>query len=386
MNILFLYPSEINPQRGGVQNVTYNLSRFFIEHGHSVFFLGFKGEGKINFQYFFPENKIHSATNIRYLETFLKKYHINITIFQCGVSRLYSDWAYCAKKQGSILISCIHNNLFSSLTYPKGFYESKLKRVHMSFLSSILDNEMINKILKRIYIYYKRSHYRKLYSKSDAVVLLSDSFKPVFSEISGIKNLEKVHAIPNPISLTEIDIHKKEKRILYVGRIDTTYKNTDLLLKIWHKLCYRETEWKLDIVGDGPELMHLKRYVIENNIINVHFYGFQDPTPYYEKASVFCLTSSSEGFGIVLVEAMHYGVVPIAFDSFSSVRDIIDDNVNGVLIPPFNIEQYAQELEKLINDRFKMQRLSLKAKDKAMNFDLNAIGQRWLDLINNIQI
>lgn len=62
------------------------------------------------------------------------------------------------------------------------------------------------------------------------------------------------------------------------------------------------------------------------------------------------MTSLFEGFGLVLTEAMYYGVVPLAFNSYANVGDIINDKVNGFIIPPFDIKEYADKISSLIDN------------------------------------
>jgi len=75
--------------------------------------------------------------------------------------------------------------------------------------------------------------------------------------------------------------------------------------------------------------------------------------------------------------------VPVAFNSYVSVTDIIDDKVNGFLITPFDIQEYANTLAFLMSSRELLSACSLKAKRSAENFDLSIIGKKWLDIIKN---
>ena len=106
-------------------------------------------------------------------------------------------------------------------------------------------------------------------------------------------------------------------------------------------MCHKYEDWSLIIVGGGRQLDEMRQLAANLKLVNVKFEGFQDPKSYYERASIFCMTSSYEGFGIVLVEAMQYGVVPMAFNSYISVTDIIENGVMVFLIEPFDIDAYV---------------------------------------------
>ena len=143
-------------------------------------------------------------------------------------------------------------------------------------------------------------------------------------------------------------------------------------------------EWSLDVVGDGPNLCDAKQYVCDNGLQNVFFHGFQNPVPFYMQSRIFCMTSSSEGFGVVLVEAMHFGVVPLAFDSYPVVRDIIDNEINGLLITPYDISEYAARIKSLTENDANMLFLSKNAIAKSKAYQIDVISKKWFSLFNEI--
>lgn len=102
-------------------------------------------------------------------------------------------------------------------------------------------------------------------------------------------------------------------------------------------------DWKLIIVGDGVEKRNLVEKVIQLKLNNVVFEGFQNPSLYYKRASILMLTSEYEGFGLVVVEAMSFGVIPVVYGSYSAVYDIISDGVDGVILP-YNKKGMIQNL------------------------------------------
>lgn len=73
----------------------------------------------------------------------------------------------------------------------------------------------------------------------------------------------------------------------------------------------------------------LKEMAHKLNLKNISFEGFQEPEPYYARSSLFCLTSTFEGFGLVLAEAMQHGCVPLAFDSYPGSQRHYPARKNG---------------------------------------------------------
>ena len=266
---------------------------------------------------------------------------------------------------------------FSSLYYDRA------AKYCIQWLLPLTNLQFIKNTLLKLYRRKYKEHYTELCSKSDKVVLLSEKYVSDLKFFVGDKYTEKIIWIPNPTSFNVSDSElltiEKKKKAIFVGTIDFTYKRVDLLLEIWQKTSKKHPECQLMIVGGGNGLKKAKDLSQKLSLKNVTFEGFQNPKKYYEDASIFCMTSSCEGFGIVLIEAMQYGVVPIAFDSYVSARDIIDSKINGVLVKPFDLEKYVDELCKLIEDNEYLTRLSKEALTKSKEFSAKKIGDIWLN-------
>lgn len=382
MNILYLYSSAIDPTKGGIQRVTYVLSEYFRRNGHCVYYLGID-EGNSPWQIVMPERNLNSKRNREFIRNVVKKYRIDVAIFQAGISPLYASWGYEAKAAGVYLLSCIHNSMLGSVENFESVFEQKFKRFHCVWLLPVFSMKWMKYVLKKIYISIKRPHYLKLLRCSDRVILLSDKF---YSELGQFLDItpykSKLCAIPNPVSFdVENGCCRKEKRVLYVGRINSKQKRVDLLLRIWELVTQEKNDWFLDIVGDGPYLEEAKNLVVSKGIPNVCFYGFMDPKPFYQRSKIFLMTSSFEGFGIVLIEGMQYGVVPMAFESYLSVTDIITDGWNGILVEPFNVSEYASRLIALMNNESLLEIMSEHGRQKASDFSLHSVGNLWMSLL-----
>ncbi len=103
------------------------------------------------------------------------------------------------------------------------------------------------------------------------------------------------------------------------------------------------------LIGDGVERQNLQQKATAYNLQRIRFLGYQeDVSGFYREASVVCLTSTFEGWGLCLTEAQANGVVPVAYDCGAGVREIISPSgVNGFLVSPFNQSKYARTLLKL---------------------------------------
>ena len=137
-------------------------------------------------------------------------------------------------------------------------------------------------------------------------------------------------------------------------------------------------------MGGGSDQSMYEQMVIDMQLKRVTFYGFQNPEEYYKKSEIFCMTSYYEGFPMVFVEAMQYDCVPFAFNSFASLTDVIDDGENGIIIPPFDEDEYADRIVKFVNMSY-AQQLTFRrnAIEKSKTFSVENIGKKWLKLIDN---
>ena len=386
MNILFWYPSDINPIKGGVQRVTHVLANELENRGYVIYFLSLNcTDIDDKRQFYLPDKKLHSRENISYLKDFCRLHQIHIVINQTGLSPYYSKFVYTLGGNAKI-ISVIHNSILAPILNFNTTYEKKSILLKISMLKNFLNSQVFKRTLLLLYKLKYKSHYLKLCRKSEIVLLLSDKFKSEVVFFVGTK-VTNIDAIFNPCPFcVEIMPRVKKKELLYVGRIDVFQKRTDILIEIWSKLCFKYKDWNLNIVGDGPGFEAVRKLAISLGLINIEFHGFQNPKPFLESASIFCMTSSFEGFGVVLIEAMCYGVVPIAFDSYLSASDIIDNGMNGYLISPFDVEAYVQHLELLMNDSNKRNFLSVNAIKKSAVFSVAEIGEQWDKLLKKIAL
>ena len=393
MNILFLYSGEILPERGGVQRVTSVLADEFARRGNGVFYLSLPAKASgVAFserQFFLPENDFGSEKNKTFFLDFLKDKKIDVVINQGGNGNKCSGLAYAAKDVGVPVVSVCHCGLIDSAKNYRAIHETAWKRRGLGWLLPLTDCTPVKKLFLALYKKKYQAHYRELCAKSDRVVLLSENFKKELAfYFDGEHCPENVVAISNPCSFpppeTTPNPAEKRKELLFCGRIDFSQKRVDLMLEIWRRLFKAFPDWCLTIVGGGAALDSAKRMAKKMGLERVGFEGFQDPRPYYERAAIFCMTSAWETFGLVLVEAMNYGCVPVAFNSYAAAADIIDDGENGFLIPPMNCGNYAETLARLMSDDALRERLAAKAREKAKRFSAEQISELWLRTIKTI--
>lgn len=236
---------------------------------------------------------------------------------------------------------------------------------------------LIRHLLHPYLLHQEVKRKRYLLNHSKRYILLSKTFIPDFCKLISVdENDERITYINNPITSSESSSIEKENTILCVSRL-TKEKCVDKMICIWSNIAGELPDCKFQIVGDVSERSRLEAIVRNNNVPRVEFVGFAKPNEYYMKAKIFWMTSKYEGWGMTLVEAMQHGCVPIAYHSFSSLNDIIDNEVNGVIVPNNNVQLFASKTISIINNKNIFKTLSNQAIQKTMKFNLNYVVQAW---------
>jgi glycosyltransferase involved in cell wall biosynthesis len=387
LNILFLYNETINPEVGGVERITASLADYFQTKGISVYFLSFNDKYSIsdNRQYYLPnKDSIYSIENQLFFKDFLFNFSINVVINQGATNREISKLSFLSRELGVKLISAIHN---SPLAIIKNYAVVKLpeyQKKGIGWILYLLKFRIFNSLIIKLYKIKYSSHYLSIIRESNFIVLESLKYEEELFYLVNAKKINNLRGIHNPIPFVEASVERKKNEVLYVGRLNTSQKRVDLLLHVWSLVHEKHSDWTLKIVGGGDELDDLKKMAKDLKLTNIIFYGFSDPKPYYQTASIFCMTSSFEGLPMTLLEAMYFGVTPIAFNSFLSLSEIIENDINGVVVEAFDIVSYANHLSDLMLNKSKLEKFSIASRLKSRNFNLSNIGDKWIDLFNNV--
>lgn len=175
-----------------------------------------------------------------------------------------------------------------------------------------------------------------------------------------------------------------KKRLISVGRLSYEKGFLDLL-KIFSKIHAKYPDWVLDIVGDGDEKSKLEDYINKYNLQNyVTLHGFRTKDYIYnllEQSSIYLMTSYTESFGIVLLEAMSVGLPCIAFSSAEGANEIITSGLNGYLIKHRNFEAYVKKVGDLIEDSKMRKKVGTQAKQSISKYTSEVVGEKWFKLI-----
>lgn len=388
LNILFLYHMPVIPYMGGVEKVTFVLTRELRKKGHNVFFFYTNsGTTKQNPDFMSPytiwdrNNKTFSSA----LNDYIKENHVDIIINQ---SFTY-DTLNLFKNSNSIeakIISVLHMQPFTSFgrerLFKKLYHPDSIKGHIIRYIALIYPG-----LYRRKRVAHDGNLIKGFTEVSAKVYLLSNEFIPRIKNIFPNINSSKLDAVnnPNTFSNTEIHIQKKENLIIFVARLVDPQKNVTAFIDVWNIFHKSHPDWSAKIIGDGPQKDYFEKYALKKHTQNLEFTGnLKDVAYFYEKAKFLCMTSIYEGWGMVLTEAMSYGCLPVAFKSYEAITEIIQNKTNGILVQPFDKNQMAHELNILADNEHLRIKMATEAIESVQKFNPDLIANIWIDKITKL--
>ena len=388
MNIVFYYHLDILPEMGGTERATYALAQELATR---------------NIRSIFLAHARHDCNPTGNTTEFLQKYLPNSSVLDCPENEEYIH-SLCQNEEVDVFINQDVMNqetlFFSKLRFPEikligichfslyggiHHFEDYFKQRYILGHSSLW-KYLIQRLLTPLYKYRLRNmqhcFLKQIYESNDRIVLMSEQEKRYYPVV----DRSRLVSIPNPVTLKRrVDCACiKEKLILVVSRMVYVYKRIDYFLQIWKRLESLFPDWKVNILGDGACRSYYSNLSKKLKLQHVSFCGRVIPDDFYARASIICSTSTNEGFGLTLTEGMAHGCVPIAFNSFSTARDIIDHEKNGFLISPYNIEEYTSKLKCIMADGSLLTSMSKQAEAKVKEFAPHCIGEKWCRILSEI--
>ena len=246
--------------------------------------------------------------------------------------------------------------------------------------------------VKKIGWEHNHHHNNKLYAlnvirssrKLDYLVLVSKDLNRFYKR--EMRNYQcKCVCIPNVIEKMPGRLAKLEnKKLISVGRLSKEKGYLDLL-KIYSQVMKKYPDWTLDIVGDGAEKEKLEKFIEKNNLEkNVTLHGFRNRDyidKLFKESSIYLMTSHTESFGIVLIEAMSHGVPCIAFSSAEGAKEIIQSGKNGYLIKNRNHNAMVKKITDLIKNEDMRKEIGKAARYSVKKYTTEVVENKWYKLI-----
>ncbi len=179
--------------------------------------------------------------------------------------------------------------------------------------------------------------------------------------------------------LVEYMYSKRKHEVITVGRIDDN-KNQRMLIDAFAKVWNEHQDWKLTLYGDGPMMDELQEYV--KTLDSVEVIAFPGRTnnvaDKIAKSGIFVLCSDTEGMPNTLLEAMALGIPSISTDCpCGGPKDIIEDGVNGLLVPVRDTEALRKALLKYMDDEAFAVRVSGEASKIQEKYAPEVVNGMW---------
>lgn len=374
MKICFFTHYMPNPLIGGVERVTYNLSNGFRKVGIEVYHCCTSGTGA---DLIIPFD-IDDDEKAKYVNAFLIDNGIEILIDQFGVSYL----THPGISRDIKIIRCLHTppfckHLVRNLLETFSFYSLRYSLLNIAFV--------INTPLRK---YRKKYIYKALKDKSqvDKLVYLCREYANMVEDKYGIPGT-MLEVIPNAIDdslVCATDYLPKTKTIMWCGRIVNNHKNILFLPRLWKALMSKHPDWDFVIVGDGIDRALLERKIKKFGLSRIQITGNINPSHKYQESKIFVFPSFSEGWGLVLLEAMANNCVPVVFDSAPVFHDIICNNYNGIIVPDMDEEAFIDACDCLMNNEDMRADMAKNAQETVKNFSIEKVLEIWLDLFNRL--
>ena len=241
-----------------------------------------------------------------------------------------------------------------------------------------------NVILKLFGKYLDSIHFKTM-NKAYALVSLTSADKTNWEKHVNIP----IFVIPNLVTVYPNDIScysERSNRIICVGRL-TRQKGFDYLIKAWALIANKYPGWKIDIFGSG-DLEDFLIQMIDNYNLKESI-TINKPTSNifeeYDRSSIYILSSRYEGFCLVLLEAMSFGIPCISFNCPHGPSDMITNGEEGILVPVGDINKLADSIEWMITHKEERERMSQNSREKVKYYLAENIMPQWVELFNKIK-
>lgn len=231
----------------------------------------------------------------------------------------------------------------------------------------------------RIFPYIRRFAARH----SDAMVVLTEQDKENYE--ARIPSRVPVYVIANPVQPHEVLYDASSRTILSAGAL-LPIKGYDRAIEVARRVLPGRSAWRWVICGEGPERERLEHMIqdagLEGRVVLPG--TVRDMESQYRSAAMVVMTSHMEGLPMVLLEAKSYGLPLVSFDIMTGPKDIIEDGVNGYLIPTGDVDVMAEKLSSLMDHEKLRATFSTASQIGMENFEWKQVLGQWETLVESL--
>ena len=229
------------------------------------------------------------------------------------------------------------------------------------------DSKYVNKIIKSV-------------ENLDCFVLVSKDLAGFYKD----KVNPKCIYIPNLIEKSDSLSDLQGKNLISIGRLSHEKGFLDLI-DVFSLVHLKYPDWNLHIVGDGDDrekiINRIHKHGLDDSVILHGFLDREKVSKLLGSSSVYVMTSFTESFGIVLLEAFSHGIPCVAFDSAEGARELISNNWDGYLIKNRDYDEMAKRICHLIDKYGRRYIMGQNGLKKANQFSLEEVRDKWIKVI-----
>ena len=364
---------------GGAERVHVNLANGFAQRGHEVYLIA-----DVNQPASYPvDEQVHVLPLCPQSTNKLKKWGGAVSMLRKNIKKYKPD----------VVIGNMHLCSSVSRIAAVGTHTPVVMTIHHALESKEYKFSKFDVIMDRFS--------PQLYSST---TVLTEADKEVMNNKYHQK--KNIIVMPNPLTYTPIEVAndgqminalgekiKKEKVIFAAGRLDSwKYKGWDILInaaKESRPLLLKEN-WKICIAGGGTkETEQFLESLRQNAGVAdcLQFIGYRtDMKALFQKASIFCLSSRSEGLPMVLIEAMSQGCAPVACENLGRTKEIITNEKEGLLFKTADVNDLAKQLSRMITDNEYRKNVQQVAVKRSAYYQIDHIIDLWEDMLNRLVV
>ena len=312
--------------------------------------------------------ELWNVSFIKKICLYIKKQYRYKKLLKKELSRLHPDITISVLRREINFINSIHDG------------SRKIGELHVNRSNyrnfAVWNSNPIKELFARLWMNNLIGHLKQL----DKMVVLTESAKSDWPELSNVVLIPD----PLPFSIKQVS-SLSAKRIISIGRY-AYEKGNDLLLRAWSIAQKSCDDWELDVYGMG-EREPYRRLMSELKIdeSRCHLHGsLKDVNEMYLNSSIFALPSRFEGFGLVIIEAMSCGLPVVAFNCENGPRNIVTNKEDGFLVTPFDVEEYAEILLKLVHNEDLRKQIGINAYQTSRRYAIETIAVQWKNLFEDI--
>lgn len=375
MKILYCLAGTFNS--GGMERIVIKKANWLANNGFEVVIATTEQQGR---QHFFPvDNKIRcidlgiNYSDNPYNGNILVKYNIRHQKLALHKHRLTE---LLVREKPDITVSTYGNEV--DFLYKIDDGSKKVVEIHFSRWFR-MQGEQPNALYKIVnkYLTWRDRHILKRY---DTFVCLTHEDRTNWGDIGNIR------VIPNFIEPLSIERTSSfNKQVIAVGRL-SFQKGYDRLIRAWKIVNDIYPDWILKIYGNGKDKEELLKQILDLNLTDV----IEICTPVrnifneYKKSAVFALSSRYEGLPMVMLEAMQCGLPIVAFACQCGPKDLIEDGVNGFLVPEGDVECLANRIIRLIEDGDLRESMGQASYHTSLQYNSAVVMKEWVSLFNSL--